>query len=777
MTPDACDYRNQIRGATRAVRFHSPTRFSWFGQLSPRLAPAVARALEPDGARGVLVEALADCLYREFYCRGFAVPSAAFDDLPSAADRAAFAEQLSTSNRGSGYWTDGWRVEKSRERSRLFLRRGALRIRVTPADVASVQGEITAGGIARLWMPKEMRSLSYGFYMALGDAGPAPAQRALRIYWSVTPRGALRLMREVTVGLNHRAVPFGLKVVSDPAQYGRCDSAVLYVGKEAWSSLVEFLARVGRDLTGVLRPFTPVFTKRLASGIALAEDPNLRESFGMHRCRLVAEGLIAARECDERSLERRVAAVERRFAEEGLDLDAPYLNAGSSDAYQAFFDAGGQPATGSRAASDLRGSEQIGVSGTNAFVEVAAAIGSRLARDALWHGDACTWLTPTLEGSGSGAATSSGAFQTLGPDLYGGTSGVGLFLAELYAATQDEVFRGAARGALLHALDRAAARADLSAGLYTGWPGVALAATRSASLLREERLREAAEGLLRRRLDDAPVGSEWDVLSGKAGAVLGLLLLRRVLGDETELARAAALGDELVEAAVEGDGGVSWRAERARDVHNLTGFAHGTAGIACVLLELFHATRGSSFLRAALRAFDYERHCYDPRARNWPDFRRERGRLRGVPRFVTAWCHGAPGIALSRLRACEILGDGPHRAEADMAVQTTLASVEASLRVGTDRWSLCHGLAGNADVLWEAARSQGAQTPSLEQVSRAVGQAGVRRFAGRDEPWPDGVCEASNPGLFLGLAGIGYFYLRLNDPSIPSVLLLRPGRE
>ena len=28
------------------------------------------------------------------------------------------------------------------------------------------------------------------------------------------------------------------------------------------------------------------------------------------------------------------------------------------------------------------------------------------------------------------------------------------------------------------------------------------------------------------------------------------------------------------------------------------------------------------------------------------------------------------------------------------------------------------------------------------------------------------------PDLMLGLAGIGYFYLRLHDPTIPSILLV-----
>jgi hypothetical protein len=38
------------------------------------------------------------------------------------------------------------------------------------------------------------------------------------------------------------------------------------------------------------------------------------------------------------------------------------------------------------------------------------------------------------------------------------------------------------------------------------------------------------------------------------------------------------------------------------------------------------------------------------------------------------------------------------------------------------------------------------------------------------------VFDARTDGLFLGRAGAAYFYLRLHDPTIPSVLLLRPER-
>lgn len=58
--------------------------------------------------------------------------------------------------------------------------------------------------------------------------------------------------------------------------------------------------------------------------MAIAESPpHHAESFGAHRCRLVAEGLLTAR------AERRpfLLALEEHFEREGLDWAAPWFGA------------------------------------------------------------------------------------------------------------------------------------------------------------------------------------------------------------------------------------------------------------------------------------------------------------------------------------------------------------------------------------------------------------------------------------------------------------------
>src|SRR6185369_10898498 len=84
---------------------------------------------------------------------------------------------------------------------------------------------------------------------------------------------------------------------------------------------------IHRTLESRLRPDPPMFTRRLAPGLGLAEDPQNGMSFGQSRCRLVVQGLRDAYDRDE----EREPAVAAAFRGLGLDPLRPWLEAGSQD--------------------------------------------------------------------------------------------------------------------------------------------------------------------------------------------------------------------------------------------------------------------------------------------------------------------------------------------------------------------------------------------------------------------------------------------------------------
>ena len=207
---------------------------------------------------------------------------------------------------------------------------------------------------------------------------------------------------------------------------------------------------------------------------------------------------------------------------------------------------------------------------------------------------------------------------------------------------------------------------------------------------------------------------------------------------------------------------------------DLTGYSHGTAGIALAFLELHAKTGEQRFRDAAEQAFRNERHYYNAEQENRPDFRSFTPATAGTeaPTVCSVtWCHGAPGIGLSRLRAFQLTGQDVYRDEANAALRTTARMLSASVQGLQDNFSLCHGASGNAELLITASEVLG--DPSQMELVTKVAEAGIERYRNTNLPWPCGVPGGGEtPNLMLGLAGIGYFYLRVYDPSTHRLLLM-----
>jgi hypothetical protein len=133
------------------------------------------------------------------------------------------------------------------------------------------------------------------------------------------------LVRALSSRLNAENVPFRLKVADHPVRFDRCDAAVLYLPIEAFHGIRGMLANIATALTSSLRPRTPAFTRALAPGVGLAESPTTGESFGQHRCALLADGIIGAEEQGLRPGAGRIEAVIESLAASGVMIDALYF--------------------------------------------------------------------------------------------------------------------------------------------------------------------------------------------------------------------------------------------------------------------------------------------------------------------------------------------------------------------------------------------------------------------------------------------------------------------
>ncbi len=255
----------------------------------------------------------------------------------------AFYQQLHENNSGEGYFDPGWSVIKEEEDGTLAVKKGTLRLHIHRDKHLQLDKQSAAvGEIVAIRLPKNI--VQNGFYMAVGNAGiqshhhSEGQQQITRIYFNFTPNGAVEVMRDLTEQLNAIALSFTFKVLYNPGDYKRYDAGVLYFDKKDYPAVKEVLEVVYQEKKSHFISDIPLFTKQLAPGLGLAEEPDQKfgsqESFGMNRCQIVANGLLESWYQGENSAVGKMKAILEEFSRLGIDVERAYLNAGSEDIYE-----------------------------------------------------------------------------------------------------------------------------------------------------------------------------------------------------------------------------------------------------------------------------------------------------------------------------------------------------------------------------------------------------------------------------------------------------------
>jgi lantibiotic modifying enzyme len=249
----------------------------------------------------------------------------------------------------------------------------------------------------------------------------------------------------------------------------------------------------------------------------------------------------------------------------------------------------------------------------------------------------------------------------------------------------------------------------------------------------------------------------------------------RAVGHDPPAALLRAGAQRLASAAAPQTWGSAWPPHG--DGVPLLGMGHGAAGIALALAEASAVTASPETLLACREGMEYERGWFDPDQVAWPDLRTldQDGKPVGA---MTAWCHGAIGIGLSRLRIAALQPDRVAWAECSAALQ---AARDLVIRTGTalrdgasTDCTACHGLGGVVELLLVAARALGVADHA--RAARRVAALVIEQRRAADA-WPCGLPNAGEvPGLMTGTAGIAVSLLRAaGHVDLPTPLLPGPS--
>ncbi len=395
------------------------------------------------------------------------------------------------------------------------------------------------------------------------------------------------------------------------------------------------------------------------------------------------------------------------------------------------------------------------------FLGEADGIAAEISRYAIRRGPGAAWIGLDWLGD-------SEVFQLvcLGPDLYNGTTGIGVFLAAHAAVTACKPSGELALAALSYLRknlkSRSAARLARSLGIggATGLGSVVYGFALMAKSLNNGELLADAEAATKLFTDELiAADKQLDVMGGAAGAILGLTRLYRDTKSGDVLGRAEKCGEHLLaQSRLGSEGRRTWVGQGSGTV-GLNGMSHGAAGFAYALATLAAVTGREDFAKAAAECIAFENSSYDAERRNWPDLRS------GEPHWPCQWCHGAPGIGLARMATLRRGGGDAGLLTADIA--NAVAGVEQNRATPVD--TLCCGTLSGVEFFCAAGGALGRSDLADLAAHRLMAVLERARTAG-DYRWNSGKRQF-NLGLFRGLAGIGYTLLRRIDSALPNVLI------
>jgi hypothetical protein len=331
------DPRDELIGVLEKFDIRSPAAFSFDGEpesdvRSFQAAPGLGAPAQGDD---MLVKAIQAVLYDRCYARRIPRGSAVGATQAPAPD-IEFARRLAAANAGRERWDRGWIIHQFGPNGQAFVRKGDReRVAVPGAFIFDAAPGMTPqiGSSVSVRAPSETYDAQPGYYFAFGETLDELADNLslTRLYFHCGAKDAALLVSELTGALNRFQTPFQFKTPTAPALYGRTDAAVLYVGARYFPITVRIVAFVREKVR--LEATTPFFTKTLWPGVGAAVEPGTGESFGSHRCRLTAEGIVDAWRRGEQGAPGRYAATQARFAAAGLDLKRPWLGPGGVDPF------------------------------------------------------------------------------------------------------------------------------------------------------------------------------------------------------------------------------------------------------------------------------------------------------------------------------------------------------------------------------------------------------------------------------------------------------------
>ena len=231
-------------------------------------------------------------------------------------------------------------------------------------------------------------------------------------------------------------------------------------------------------------------------------------------------------------------------------------------------------------------------------------------------------------------------------------------------------------------------------------------------------------------------------MTGCAGAIVVILKLFQYVKKEKYIRCVRRLEERLWNSMQHFEEGCGWSAWEGK--RPLAGVAHGNSGIILAYSYLLDVLPEKKYIDKVQELLRYEKSLYDDQIGSWKDLRKEDT----VGNNPNAWCYGATGIMLVRLKLLQLKCFGNSLEIAKDLKRCRKLLLENR---NTMEMCLCHGLAGdywatemycqnNSDLILQKRRDD-----KLKKLLKMMdGQKALK------------INEVENISLMTGIVGVGF---------------------
>jgi hypothetical protein len=314
------------RGVDRALR-----RLQKILQSAPAEIKALGKPVDgiDDGTdRAAKLEQISNWLYASWYT-ALKVSEETQTLVPG---RDHLASALRASIAASTRWETGWVAMRTGSSGMCLAGRGNRTRELRPGEYVNLArhgAPVAPGDHIAVTELMEWIDEPTGFWCARSWIAE-PQKPLVRVYFSTRSDQVGFVLMEATETLDSLQLPYSLKCSAFASVYSRVDSLIVYLEAGSWSRAAVKIAAMARRVKDHLRDVTPPLTKKIAKGVAFAEDLGNNESFGQNRCRALAPAALALLRDQRSSLDDKLDILTASLKAAGIDPVQPWLDCNSS---------------------------------------------------------------------------------------------------------------------------------------------------------------------------------------------------------------------------------------------------------------------------------------------------------------------------------------------------------------------------------------------------------------------------------------------------------------